>query len=315
MKKRLFRIFIFLLILLGLDWGISSILRIGLERYYGLHQEADILIIGHSHLMKTCNKGLLEKGLGMKVSKYCREGVLIKQRHVMVQHFLLSQKDSSVPYVIYGVDPNMFANSDDLSTNSYKLFYPFMETPAMDEYVCKEASLWDYAVHKLVRCSRFSDTAIYRSARGWMNYWESLASGTISNENWNKPRPWKVNMPEENVRYFHETLDILTSRGAHVILLYPSIIKSYETSNPEAFAYMMNYFQTLADNHPQIDFLNYAPLFSHRQELFEDPVHLNRKGEALVTQQLIRDLQSIMSKKQPRITSGFSAGNSRAACR
>ncbi len=299
MKSIMFKILIFLLLFLGLDWSVSSVLRMGMERYYGINQDAEILIIGHSHMMKTCNKVKLEQGLNKKIAKYCREGVLVKQRHKMVQHFLLYQKNHTVPYVLYGVDPHMFNNSNDLSTNSYKLFYPFMETPAMDEYVWQETSLWDYALHKYIRSTRYSDTAIYRSARGWLNYWESKANGVISNEKWSQPAPWKVNMPEDNVNIFHETLDLLINNGAHVILVYPSIIKSYETSNPEAFQYMMNYFQSLADAHPKIDFLNYAPIISHRQELFEDPVHLNRQGEAIITENLINDLKSIFAKKQP----------------
>lgn len=297
MKKNLYRIIIFLLILLGLDWGISTILRVGMERYYGINQDAEILIIGHSHMMKTCNKIKLERGLNKKIAKYCREGVLVKQRLYMVQHFLEHQKNHSVPYVLYGVDPHMFQNSDTLSTNAYKIFYPFMETPNMDSFVRESASLWDYAVHKYVRCSRYSDTAIYRSARGWMGYWESLARGVISDENWNRPRPWNIHMPTETVKMFQDTLDLLINSGAHVVLVYPSIIKSYETSNPEAFQYMMDYFQSLADNNPNIDFLNYAPLISHRQELFEDPIHLNREGEAIITEHLIKDLQNIFSRK------------------
>lgn len=297
MKKRIFKIFVFLLIFLGLDWGISSILRIGMERYYGINQDADILVIGHSHMMKTCNKVKLEQGLNMKLAKYCREGVLVKQRYMMVKHFLHHQKNHTIPYVLYGVDPFMFNQSNDLSSNSYKLFYPFMEDSTMDDYVREEASLWDYTLHKYIRTTRFSDIAIYRSARGWLGYWESLALGIISDEKWNQVRPWKVNMPEENVKFFHDTINLLIERGAHVILVYPSVIKSYETSNPEAYQYMMNYFQSLADAHPHIDFLNYAPIISHRQELFEDPVHINRQGEAIITKELIKDLRLIFTKK------------------
>ena len=171
-----------------------------------------------------------------------------------------------------------------------------MEIPAIDDYVLENASLWDYSIHKYIRCTRFSDTAIYRSARGWLGYWESLSNGVISKENWHKPRPWNVYMPEKNVRLFHDTLDLLVNSGAHVVLVYPSIIKSYETTNPEAFQYMMNYFQSLADNNPKIDFLNYSPLISHRQELFEDPVHINRQGEAIISKALIKDLQAIMQQ-------------------
>jgi len=273
--------------------SVFSFLRVGMEKYYGINQDADILIIGHSHMMKACNKDKLETALNKKIAKYCRESVLVQQRNYMVQHFLMKQKNSSVSYVLYGVDPFMFGNSDKISNNSYKIFYPFMEVPCIDAYVRDNSSNWDYAVHKIVRSSRFSDTAIYRSVRGWLGYWESLAGGVISDDKWKRSRPWDVYMPKKNVELFHESLELLIKSGAHVVLVYPSIIKSYETSNPEAYRYMINYFQSLADSHPKIDFLNYAPVISHRQELFEDPVHINRQGEAIITEHLIQDLKKI----------------------
>ncbi|MDO4528684.1 MAG: SGNH/GDSL hydrolase family protein, partial [bacterium] len=123
MKKHLFRLAIFLLILFGIDWSVSGFLRMGMERYYGIGQNADILIIGHSHMMKTCNKDSLEKGLNMKIAKYCREGVLVQQRHAMVQHYLSKENGHAAPYVLYGVDPLMFRDVSALSHNLHKIFY------------------------------------------------------------------------------------------------------------------------------------------------------------------------------------------------
>lgn len=296
MKKRIIQVITFLAILASLDWLVSMFFQKGLEHYYGLDQEADILIIGHSHVMKTCNKKSLEKGLGMKVSKYCREGVMVRDRYDMVRHFLETQEDHSVPIALYGVDPHMFQDGG-ISMNSYRLFFPFMDVKPMDELVRREAKKWyDYPLHKYFRCTRFPDFMMYRGVRGWLNYWESLSDGIISDENWNKLRPWGVYMPRENVKIFHDTIDLLIEHGSHVVLIYPGIIQSYQTSNPEAYTYMMNYFQTMADNHPRIDFLRYDVLFSHRQELFEDSVHINRAGEKLLTCQLIKDLRGIIAK-------------------
>ena len=56
MKKAFISIVAFLLTWLAFDWGVSKFFQIGLEKYYGLDQEADILIIGHSHMMKSCDK-------------------------------------------------------------------------------------------------------------------------------------------------------------------------------------------------------------------------------------------------------------------
>lgn len=291
MKKKLIQIFIFLLILFTLDWSVAKIIQIGLERYYGLDQEADILLIGHSHMMKSCNKTTLEKELNLKVSKYCREGVMVQDRYAMVQHFLSTQKDKSVPYVLYGVDPFMF-NEGDLSLNSYKLFYPFMDIPVMDTLIRKETSTWhDYPIHKYIRCSRFTDNMIYRSARGWAGYWESFQNGIIPDARWNSQPQWKVNMPKDIEQTFLDTINLLVKQGCHVILVHPPVIDAFRKANPDAFAYMIAYYQQLADSHPQIDFIDYSPQFSHRQELFEDPVHVNRAGEKLMTEALIHDLR------------------------
>lgn len=295
MKKRIWQIVVFLVILIVLDRSVAAFLRTGLERYYGIGREADILIIGHSHMMKSCNKDTLERELGMKISKYCCEAVLTQARLAMVKHFLEKQEGRPVSYMLYGVDPTMFSHGG-LSLNSYKQFYPYMDSDAMDAHVRKNASWWDYTLHKHVHCARYLDVSMYRSARGWIGYWESLSRGQISLEAWNKPRPWSVWMPEDNVKAFQEAVQLMLDNGTHVVLVYPSLIHSFRTSNPKAYEYMMNYFRTMADNHPRIDFLDYSPLYGHRRELFEDSVHLNRQGEKLLTEQLIKDLREIMQK-------------------
>lgn len=296
MKQRILRCVVFLFILIALDWIISLFFQKGMERYYGLHQEADILIIGHSHLMKTCNKNKMEKGLGLKISKYCREGVMIRERLCMIQHFLNSQQDSSVPIVLYGVDPSMFSEGQ-LSHNSYRLFYPFMDSKPMDELVYRESTKWyDYPIHKWIRCSRFTDVALYRSCRGWLNYWESLSDGIISDDDWNRKRG-KIQVSDKIVQVFRESIDLLTKNNCHVILVYPGIIQAYQDSDPETYNANIKYFQAMADENPHIDFLNYSPVFSHRQELFEDSVHINRQGEKIFTKLIIEDIQKIIEKK------------------
>lgn len=297
MKKAFITIVAFLLSWLALDWGVSTFFQVGLEKYYGLDQEADILLIGHSHMMKSCDKAKLEEALQCKISKYCREGVMVQDRYAMVQHFLDSQKDGSVPYVLYGVDPFMFQEGD-LSLNSYKLFYPFMDHKVVDNLIRSEVTTWhDYPIHKYIRCTRITDNMIYRSLRGWVGYWTSFQNGKISDERWNAAYNWDICMPEKTVQTFHKTINYLIERGCHVILVHPPVAEGYEKGNPEAFAYMMSYYQQMADNSPHIDFLDYGKQFSHSQEIFEDPVHVNREGAKQMTQALIADLKRIMNKR------------------
>ncbi len=297
MKHRAVKIIVFLFILFVLDRSVACFIKTGLERYYGIGQDADILLIGHSHMMKSCSKEALEKELGMKVAKYCREGVMVKDRYAMVEHFLSEQSDGSVPYVLYGVDPFMFSEGG-LSLNSYKLFYPFMENPVMDDLVRSEVTEWhDYPIHKYIHSTRITDNMIYRSMRGWCGYWKSLQDGVINEQSWAAPRSWKRYMPEDKVILFRKTLDLLLERGCHVILVHPPLIESIEKSNPGDYRKMIDYYRELAENDPRIDFLDYGPQFSHRRELFEDPVHVNRLGEKLMTEALIKDLRKIMQRQ------------------
>lgn len=303
MKQKIFRIVIFLSILAALDLLVSSFFLKGMERYYGLDQEADILIVGHSHMMKACNKGMMENGLGLKISKYCREGVMIQERLGMVQHFLDTQQDSSVPIVLYGVDPKMF-NEENLSANSYRLFYPFMDSKPIDELVRRESVKWhDYPLHKWIRSSRFVDVAMYRACRGWLNNWESMEDGIVSDKVWNMKRD-KIRNSEELIKIFYNTIDFLCENNCHVILVYPGIIRGHRDADPETFDANIELFQSLAANNPKVDFLNYGPRFSHRKEIFEDSVHLNRAGEKEFSIQLIKDIENIIREKNIQTSRG-----------
>lgn len=294
MKQKALRTVVFLAILITLDWLVSAFFQKGLEHYYGLDQKADILIIGHSHLIKTCNKNELEKKLGLKVSKYCREGVNIPQRHRMIQHFLDVQT-TPPPIVIYGVDPTMFGQGN-LSQNSYKLFYPFMDSPPIDELIRREATKWyDYHLHKWIRCSRFADVAMYRACRGLLNHWESLSNKSISLANWNKKRS-AIHISDELVQEFHNTMNLLIQNNCHIILVYPGIIPGYRNADPETYDSVVNSFQKLADESPHIDFLNYSPIFSPHRKYFEDSVHINRAGEKIFTNMITKDIESIIQR-------------------
>ncbi|MBQ3240667.1 MAG: hypothetical protein IJB00_05715 [Akkermansia sp.] len=299
MKQKIFRIIIFLSILVALDLLTSAFFLKGMERYYGLNQEADILIVGHSHMMKACNKDMLENGLGLKISKYCREGVMIRERLGMVRHFLDTQQDSSVPIVLYGVDPKMF-NEENLSANSYRLFYPFMDSKPIDELVRREAVKWhDYPLHKWIRSARFADIAMYRACRGWLSNWESMEDGIVSDKVWNMKRD-KIRNSDELVQLFYETIEYLRDNNCHVVLVYPGIIRGHRDADPETFDANIELFQALAAKHPNVDFLNYGPMFSHRKEIFEDSVHLNRAGEKEFSIQLIKDIEDIIRTRNIR---------------
>lgn len=158
----------------------------GIDNYYGLNQPSEILLIGHSHLMLATDKERLEKETGMKVSKYCREGVNVTDKKVMVEHFLGSGNTDSLKYVLYGVDLATFTGTG-LSQNSYMLFYPFIDDKHMGPYIKAQANTADYWLHKLVKSTRFNEDGIKNSAgRGCLNNWDNLKIKTIDVEAYRK---------------------------------------------------------------------------------------------------------------------------------
>ena len=86
-KRNLLRVVLFLVIFIVLDLVISLFLLKGIERFYGLKSDADVLMIGHSHLMLAVDKVALEESSGLKVAKYTREGVNMADRRVMAEQY------------------------------------------------------------------------------------------------------------------------------------------------------------------------------------------------------------------------------------
>jgi len=163
--RNLARIVSFVLLLFSLDFGLSVILEKGLDRFYGLGAGADVLMVGHSHLMLAIDKRFFEERTGMRVAKYTREGVNVADRHVMLeQYFGKDQEQGRI--VVYSIDPWLFTGKG-LSANSYKLFYPFMDNPEVDAYVRMHATdTFDYLSHKYFRSYRFNSSLLNASVRG-----------------------------------------------------------------------------------------------------------------------------------------------------
>ena len=74
MRRKTINILIAIIIFIILDNIIASIMKHGIDNYFGLDQHSEVLLIGHSHLMLSVDKQKMEQDLGLKISKYCREG-------------------------------------------------------------------------------------------------------------------------------------------------------------------------------------------------------------------------------------------------
>lgn len=106
--KKLYKILIAIAVFFFLDFAISSLLKEGLNKGFGLRQESEILIVGHSHMMMGVDRDKLEKGLKCKISKYTRTGVSLPERYLMTQQYLNSKYSKKLKAALIGVDAFTF---------------------------------------------------------------------------------------------------------------------------------------------------------------------------------------------------------------
>lgn len=286
-------LFAFLILDNVINWAMMR----GVNNYYGLNQAPDILLIGHSHLMLATDKEHLEKETGLKVSKYCREGVNVSDKKMMVEHFFNSCNTDSLKYVLYGVDLATFTG-DGLSKNSYKLFYPFMSDRYVDHYIADQDSSIDYWLHKIIKTSRFNDEGLKNSAiRGWLNNWDNFKYNTVDIEKYKKElaahHERSIKMNPEIIEEFKQTISIITSHGIRVVLVNTPTLDLLNNYESEKYAAMMNWFQEYADSNELVDFWDFNPEYASDHTIFSDRLHLNRHGQEIITGQLISRIKKL----------------------
>ena len=96
----------------------------------------------------------------------------------------------------------------------------------------------------------------------------------------------KVTIQPESLNIFHQTVRLFTDRGIRVILLNTPIIDLYNRIDPRAHAEVEKIFQAAARDQ-LVEYWNFNPAYEHAYDLFRDPIHLNRKGQAAVTKAVI----------------------------
>ncbi len=293
-KRNLLRVGLFFLLLFTLDLVVSLLLLKGVERFYGLKSDADVLMIGHSHLMLAVDKEALEKESGLKVAKYTREGVNMADRRVMAQQYFDICTETPET-VILSIDPWLFSG-EGLSLNSWKLFLPFMDDQSVNQYIKQSATRrFDYARYKIIRTSRFNAGLLNAAGRGWLNNWDNLKFGTVDTvrfgtiEALRNFRP--ITFSRELMDDFSQTLDFLNWKGTRVLLLNTPIWEPLVDAQKSEYDRSMVLIDSLARAHcPGAEIIDLVPEFSRRTELFFDPIHMNPAGQREVTKALSASL-------------------------
>ena len=293
---------LFLVILLSLDRIIDCLLRHGLENYYGLEIPAKVLLIGHSHtVLGVDNKGL-ENDLGVPVAKFAVEGANTADRFQMIQHYVFVQSNS-VKVVVYDVDAHTFTATG-LSSGSFRLFLPFMESPAMCDYVRQGfGGSMEFWVRRFVHCSRYGDLLISLSVRGYLANWSNLKRGQVDLVSLRKEvdlgRFRRIEFNETIISQFETTLKFLRSRGIKVVLAYIPTIDIFNQAQPKLHKEVLDRFRRYAAADSGIVFLDYNRDYESRHDYFFDHIHMNADGQRAVTLRLGKDLKPLIEAGAP----------------
>lgn len=294
--RTLAKVLLFVAMFLSADFALSRFLSRGLERGYGIDEAAEVLCVGHSHTALGIDGSGLSQRLGLRVAKFALPGANAADRSSMIRHYL-ERQPSNVKLIVYDVDAHTFTGQG-LSLNSYSLFYPFMDSRSVRDYVRSAAPLSAYWMRRLVRLSRFDLNSCNASVRGWLRLDGNFKRGTVDlarlrqeiERGENRP----ISFDQECIDYVEQTLDLVASAGIHCVLLYIPTIDVFNQADPQGYDKAIALLKSYADRYETVTFLDYNVLFAHRHELFYDPIHLNSQGRAVVTQQLAQDLAGML---------------------
>ena len=290
--NNIYKVLLAFVVFFTCDYAVSDLLKEGLNRGFGLNQESEIFVVGHSHMMMGVNKERLEKGLKCKVSKYTRTGVSLPERYLMTQQYIDSKYSKKIKVALVGVDAFTFSEGN-ISENCYTLFYPFYEDENVNSYLAEHAKPSEYWQHRIIRLSRYSDDLINSSMRGWLQDDKNYKTNKIDmNEFARQRNKWKstISFNKELMRKLNDLITMLTERGVKVYLVNTPTIDVINHVQPENYKRIMEYYRKLADD-DMVYFIDFTK-YESNHELFFDPLHLNVQGQILVTDSLIRCLST-----------------------
>ena len=96
------------------------------------------------------------------------------------------------------------------------------------------------------------------------------------------------------MRLFEKTLAWLNEQDIACILVALPCLDMLNTAQPELYKKAMDHIKNTSDKYPNVCVYDMNGELSKRHELFRDPIHLNRNGQIVATQQLAEHLQNVI---------------------
>lgn len=284
---------IFLLVILVLDYFICALLDDGLRRYFGLDKPSQVVFVGHSRTILGIDEEFFGRQLGVKAAKFAVNGANTIDRAAMVRYFL--KKRPEVKMVVYDVEESSFTG-EGLSSNSYRLFFPFIDDPDVAEYLksqCKSAD--EFWLRKILRSSRYDEVTFALSMRGWFGVKENLKlqkfNPALAKRAVEKGQSRPVAVDTRQYDVFLHTINFATNRGVKMVLVNMPSVDIINRTDPLKREDIRYLFRKLASENPNVVFFDYSRAFETRYDLFYDTIHMNAKGQQVLTEDLAQKIR------------------------
>lgn len=300
MRRWVLRGVLFVVAVLICDRVGGMFLRRGLDRYFGLDKQSEILLVGHSRTVLGIDDVFLARELRVSVSKYAFAGANVMDRNAMTRQFV-NTRSRPPRLVVYDVDASMFSTGE-LSEGSYSLFFPYWDQPDAREHIqrCapKGSSLM---VPSLLHLPRYDETLLALSIRGHLDIRANLKTSSIEfgalNQRIQQHRVRPMTIEDSAVAAFEDAIAFCENNGLVVVLAYIPTVDVLNNLDRAAHDRAIAKVKSYADASPNVHYLDYNTAYESRHDLFFDGIHLNAAGCREITRLLARDLAAILPSR------------------
>jgi hypothetical protein len=295
-RGAILRLGLFVCLLLLADRMVAAVLRHGLDKYFSIDRNAVVLCVGHSRTVLGIDDALLERELQVPVAKYAVNGADTQDRLAMIRQYL--DHHDSVKVLVYDVSAFTFTDKG-LSSNSYKLFYPYLDDSDMGAHIRLNAESHAEVIwRQIFATARFDEVTLSLAMRGYSGLRANLKIGAVdiaaTQDRINHGETRSMEIDPENVALFQQTLDFAHSRGVHVVLVYIPTLDILSNSNRPQHEKVIALLKQIAAAHDGVTFVDYNSDLESHHELFFDPIHMNSAGQAVVSKRLAGDLSKLL---------------------
>lgn len=278
---------IFLLLFILFDFMISIILLNGLNKYYGINRQPDILINGSSGAMSGFNRKDIENISEKKVANYSHEGVSVNEQSAMINHFFQINPDG-VKTVIYEVSPVIFSNTSS-AENVSSIFYPYMDDNTVDEYIKGTVGIREYYTNKLIRTRRFDARLVRLIMMGYLGKFDNLKTATMDTTALfsmvNKKGKTEIVIENNNIKVFENTMEVIRSNNSNILLvMMPMYYLKLQEFDSNDYENLCRYFKDFCSDWEGVKYLdlNQDSLILNAG-YYSDPLHFNVYGQRQIT--------------------------------